>query len=145
MTQFGYTMMCEQAGPKELVADVQLAEQAGFDLAVISDHYFPWVDAMGHSPYAWAVLGAAAQATARIELMTYVTCPIKRYHPAVVAQKAATVALLSDGRFSLGLGAGENLNEHVTGGGWPPVNARHDMLSEAIDVIRGLLAGGYVN
>ena len=100
---------------------------------MISDHYFPWVDAMGHSPYAWSVLGAAAQATSRIELMTYVTCPIKRYHPAVVAQKAATVGLLSDGRFTLGLGAGENLNEHVIGGGWPPVNVRHQMLAEAVE------------
>ena len=145
MTVIGYTMMCEQTGPKELVRDVQLAEAAGFDFAVISDHYFPWVEAMGHSPYAWSVLGAAAQATSRIELMTYVTCPIKRYHPAVVAQKAATVGLLSDGRFTLGLGAGENLNEHVTGGGWPPVNVRHQMLDEAVEIIRLLWAGGYVN
>ena len=145
MTAIGYTMMCEQAGPKELVRDVRLAEEAGFEFAVISDHYFPWVDAMGHSPYAWSVLGAAAQATSRIELMTYVTCPIKRYHPAVVAQKAATVGILSDGRFTLGLGAGENLNEHVTGGGWPPVNVRHQMLDEAVDIIRSLWAGGYVN
>ena len=102
MTVIGYTMLCEQAGPKELVRDVELAEAAGFEFAVISDHYFPWVEAMGHSPYAWSVLGAAAQATSRIELMTYVTCPIKRYHPAVVAQKAATIGLLSDGRFTLG-------------------------------------------
>jgi G6PDH family F420-dependent oxidoreductase len=145
VTVIGYTMMCEQAGPKELVRDVQLAEAAGFEFAVISDHYFPWVDAMGHSPYAWSVLGAAAHATSRIELMTYVTCPIKRYHPAIVAQKAATVGLLSDGRFTLGLGAGENLNEHVTGGGWPPVNVRHQMLDEAVDIIRSLWAGGYVN
>ena len=145
MTEIGYTMMCEQRGPKELVRDVQMAESAGFGFAVISDHYFPWVEAMGHSPYAWSVLGAAAQATSQIELMTYVTCPIKRYHPAVVAQKAATVGLLSDGRFTLGLGAGENLNEHVTGGGWPPVNVRHQMLSEAVDIIRLLWAGGYVN
>ena len=145
MTVIGYTMMCEQAGPKQLVRDVKLAEAAGFEFAVISDHYFPWVDAMGHSPYAWSVLGAAAQATSRIELMTYVTCPIKRYHPAVVAQKAATVGLLSDGRFTLGVGAGENLNEHVTGGGWPPVNVRHEMLSEAVEIIRRLWAGGYVN
>jgi G6PDH family F420-dependent oxidoreductase len=145
MTAIGYTMMCEQAGPKELVSDVQRAEEAGFEFAVISDHYFPWVDAMGHSPYAWAVLGAAAQVTSRIELMTYVTCPIKRYHPAVVAQKAATVGILSDGRFTLGLGSGENLNEHVTGGGWPPVNVRHQMLEEAVDIIRGLWSGGYVN
>ena len=141
----GYTMMCEQAGPKELVRDVQAAEAAGFEFAVISDHYFPWVDAMGHSPYAWSVLGAAAQVTSRIDLMTYVTCPIKRYHPAVVAQKAATVGVLADGRFTLGLGAGENLNEHVTGGGWPPVNVRHQMLEEAVDIIRSLWAGGYVS
>jgi G6PDH family F420-dependent oxidoreductase len=145
MTLIGYTMMCEQAGPKELVRDAQVAESAGFDFAVISDHYSPWVEAMGHSPYAWSVLGAVAQATSRIELMTYVTCPIKRYHPVVVAQKAATIGLLSDGRFTLGLGAGENLNEHVTGGGWPPVNVRHQMLSEAIDIIRLLWAGDYVN
>jgi G6PDH family F420-dependent oxidoreductase len=138
-------MMCEQAGPKELVRDVQLAEQAGFEFAVISDHYFPWVNAMGHSPYAWSVLGAAAQVTSSIELMTYVTCPIKRYHPAVVAQKAATVSLLADGRFTLGLGAGENLNEHVTGGGWPPVNVRHQMLEEAVEIIRQLWSGEYVD
>ncbi len=145
MTHLGYTMMCEQTGPKELVRDVQAAEAAGFDFAVISDHYFPWVDAMGHSPYAWSVLGAAAHATSSIDLMTYVTCPIKRYHPAVVAQKAATVALLADGRFTLGVGAGENLNEHVVGGGWPPVNTRHEMLEEAVDIIRALWTGDYVN
>ena len=88
MALIGYTMMCEQAGPKQLVRDVMLAEQAGFDFAVISDHYFPWLDSQGHAPYAWSVLGAAAEATDRIPLMTYVTCPIRRYHPAVVAQKA---------------------------------------------------------
>src|SRR5258705_13929300 len=141
MTLIGYTMMCEQAGPKEMVRDVALAEQAGFDFAVISDHYSPWLDAQGHSPYAWSVLGAAAQATDRIPLMTYVTCPILRYHPAVVAQKAATMQLLSDGRFTLGLGAGENLNEHVIGQGWPPVDLRHEMLSEAVQIIRRLFAG----
>lgn len=145
MVRIGYTMMCEQTGPKELVRDVVAAEEGGFEFSVISDHYFPWVSAMGHSAYAWSVLGAAAQATERIELMTYVTCPIKRYHPAVVAQKAATIALLSDNRFTLGLGAGENLNEHVTGGGWPPVNVRHEMLSEAVEIIRELLSGGYVS
>ena len=118
--QLGYTMMTEQAGPKDLVAHVVAAEEAGFDFAVCSDHYFPWLDEMGHSPHAWTVLGAAAQATSRIPLTTYVTCPIFRYHPAVVAQKAATLQILSDGRFTLGLGAGENLNEHVVGGGWPP-------------------------
>src|SRR6478672_4911797 len=143
--QIGYTMMCEQRSPKDLVEDVVLAEQAGFDFSVISDHFHPWLETQGHSPYAWSVLGAAAAKTERIGLMTYVTCPIRRYHPAVVAQKAATVALLSDGRFRLGLGAGENLNEHVTGGGWPPANTRHDMLTEAVDIIRALFDGGYVN
>jgi G6PDH family F420-dependent oxidoreductase len=144
MTLIGYTMMCEQAGPKQLVRDVALAEQAGFDFAVISDHYFPWLDSQGHSPYAWSVLGAAAQTTDVIPLMTYVTCPIRRYHPAVVAQKAATMQLLSDGRFTLGLGAGENLNEHIVGGGWPLASLRHEMLEEAVEIIRALWAGGTV-
>jgi G6PDH family F420-dependent oxidoreductase len=144
VTLIGYTMMCEQAGPKQLVRDVSLAEEAGFDFAVISDHYFPWLESQGHSPYAWSVLGAAAQATDRIPLMTYVTCPIRRYHPAVVAQKAATMQLLSDGRFTLGLGAGENLNEHIVGGLWPIAAHRHEMLTEAVEIIRELWAGGSV-
>lgn len=93
VVEFGYTMLCEQAGPKQLVRDARMSEDVGFDFAVISDHYFPWLDVQGHSPYAWAVLGAVAQATSRIPLMTYVTCPIKRYHPAVVAQKAAMIAV----------------------------------------------------
>ena len=144
MTLIGYTMMCEQAGPKQLVRDVALAEQAGFDFAVISDHYFPWLEAQGHAPYAWSVLGAAAQATDHIPLMTYVTCPIRRYHPAVVAQKAATMQLLSDGRFTLGLGAGENLNEHIVGGHWPIAGLRHEMLDEAVEIIRALWSGDTV-
>jgi G6PDH family F420-dependent oxidoreductase len=125
MTRFGYTLMCEQAGPRELVRDAARAEQAGFDFEVISDHYFPWLDSQGHAPNAWATLGAVAQVTDRVDLMTYVTCPTIRYHPTVVAQQAATVGLLSDGRFTLGLGAGENLNEHVVGRGWQPANVRH--------------------
>jgi len=141
----GYTMMCEQAGPRQLVQDVVAAEEAGFAFAVISDHYSPWLDAQGHSPYAWSVLGAAAWATERIGLMTYVTAPVKRYHPAVVAQKAATVQLLAQGRFTLGLGSGENLNEHVTGGGWPPANIRHEQLREAVEIIRELWQGDYVS
>ncbi len=145
MMTFGYTMSCEQAGPKELVTHVQAAEEAGFEFAVISDHYLPWVDATGHSPYAWAVLGAAAHATKDIGLMTFVTCPIKRYHPVIVAQKAATVAVLSDGRFTLGLGAGENLNEHVVGGEWPTARIRHAMLTEAVEIISQLWDGGYVD
>ena len=144
MVEIGYTMMCEQRSPKDLVRDVVLSEQVGFDFAVISDHFHPWLEAQGHSPYAWSVLGAAAQATERIPLMTYVTAPIIRYHPAIVAQKAATMALLSDGRFTLGLGSGENLSEHVVGHGWPPVDIRHEMLVEAVEIIRSLFAGGYV-
>jgi len=138
MTDFGYTMMTEQSRPDQLVRDVRMAEEAGFDFSVTSDHYQPWLAAQGHSGYAWSILGAAAQATERISLMTYVTCPILRYHPAIVAQKAATMQILSGGRFRLGLGAGENLNEHVVGKRWPAVGVRHEMLDEAIDVIAGL-------
>jgi G6PDH family F420-dependent oxidoreductase len=138
MAEYGYTLMCEQRGPRELVGDAEAAEEAGFDFAVVSDHYFPWLRSQGHSPNAWALLGAVAEATERLPLMTYVTCPIMRYHPVVVAQQAATVHLLSNGRFTLGLGAGENLNEHVLGRGWPPVNRRHEMLEEAVQIIRRL-------
>ncbi|MEU0395544.1 LLM class F420-dependent oxidoreductase [Streptomyces sp. NPDC006208] len=145
MADIGYTMMTEQAGPRDLVDHVVGAERAGFDFSVISDHYFPWLGSQGHSPYAWSVLGAAAQATTRIPLMTFVTCPTTRYHPAVVAQKAATVQLLAQGRFRLGLGSGERLNEHVVGGGWPSAHERLEMLEEAARIIRDLLAGGQVN
>ncbi len=144
MTRFGFTLMTEQSGPRELVEYARRAEEAGFDFEVMSDHYFPWLASQGHAPYAWSVLGAVAQVTQRVELMTYVTCPILRYHPAVVAQKAATVGLLSDGRFTLGLGAGENLNEHVVGQGWPSVHARQDMLVEAMEIIHHLFSGELV-
>ncbi|MGY1600926.1 LLM class F420-dependent oxidoreductase [Geodermatophilus sp. SYSU D00815] len=143
--QLGYTMMTEQAGPADLVGHVVGAEEAGFDFAVCSDHYFPWLDEMGHAPNAWVTLGAAAQATSRIPLMTYVTCPTFRYHPAVVAQQAATLQILSDGRFTLGLGSGENLNEHVVGGGWPGADIRQQAFVEAVRVIHELFDGGYVN
>ncbi|WP_330321099.1 LLM class F420-dependent oxidoreductase [Streptomyces clavifer] len=145
MVQFGYTMMTEQAGPRALVDDVVAAERAGFDFSVTSDHYFPWLESQGHAPYAWSVLGAAAQATSSIGLMTYVTCPTVRYHPALVAQKAATLQLLSAGRFRLGLGSGENLNEHVVGAGWPAANVRLEMLEEAVEIIGALFDGGYVS
>jgi G6PDH family F420-dependent oxidoreductase len=141
MTRFGYTMMCEQSRPDQLVADLQRAEKAGFDFSVISDHYQPWLSEQGHSGYAWSILGAAAQATERIGLMTYVTCPILRYHPAIVAQKAATMQILSGNRFRLGLGSGENLNEHVVGERWPSVGVRHEMLGEAVDIIGALFDG----
>jgi G6PDH family F420-dependent oxidoreductase len=146
MTDFGYTMMTEQSPPDQLVRDIQKAEAAGFDFSVTSDHFQPWLSEQGHAGYAWSILGAAAQATSTIGLMTYVTCPILRYHPAIVAQKAATMQILSGNRFRLGLGAGENLNEHVVGDRWPAVGVRHEMLSEAVDLISALFDGdGRVN
>lgn len=142
--RIGYTLMTEQSGPRELVRHAAAAEEAGFDFEVSSDHYSPWLPEQGHAPNAWVLLGAVAQATRRVELMTFVTCPTMRYHPAVVAQQAATLQLLSGGRFTLGLGAGENLNEHVVGRGWPSIDVRHDMLEEAVHVIRELLTGDLV-
>ena len=144
MTRFGYTLMTEQSGPRELVRYAQAAEDRGFDLLVSSDHYSPWLESQGHSPYAWTLLGAVAQATERVELMTYVTCPTMRYHPAVVAQSSATLQILAEGRFILGLGSGERLNEHTIGEGWPGADVRQDMLAEAIEVIRKLHEGGLV-
>lgn len=140
MVAVGYTLMCEQAAPGPLIDHAVQAEQVGFDFLVISDHYYPWLESQGHSPYAWSVLGAIAYATSRVGLMSFVTCPIRRYHPAVVAQKAATIGMLADGRFTLGLGAGENLNEHVVGA-WPHVMQRHEMFEEAVQIIRPLLDG----
>src|SRR6476620_832232 len=137
--------MTEQNGPRELVDAAVRAEDAGFDLLVSSDHYSPWLTEQGHAPYAWTVLGAVAHATSRVDLMTYVTCPTLRYHPAVVAQKAATVQLLADGRFTLGLGSGENLNEHVVGEGWPTIKVRQAMLAEAVGIIRELHTGELVD
>src|SRR4051795_11759512 len=137
--------MTEQSGPKDLVRWAVRAEEAGFDLLVSSDHYSPWLTEQGHAPYAWTVLGAVAHATSRVGLMTYVTCPTFRYHPAVVAQQAATLQILAEGRFTLGLGAGENLNEHVVGGGWPPADVRQQAFVEAIQVIGQLFDGGTVN
>lgn len=144
MTRFGYTLMTEQSGPKELVRYAAKAEQAGFDFEVASDHYFPWLSSQGHAPYVWSVLGAVAHVTERVDLCTYVTCPILRYHPAVVAQKAATVQIMSDGRFMLGIGAGENLNEHVVGQRWPSIDERHEMTVEALEIIGELFDGGLV-
>ncbi|TXG89345.1 LLM class F420-dependent oxidoreductase [Rhodococcus rhodnii] len=141
MTRFGYTLMTEQNGPKELVANAIEAERVGFDFEVSSDHYSPWLSAQGHSPYAWSVLGAVAHATERVELYSYVTCPTIRYHPVVVAQKSATLQILADGRFVLGLGTGESLNEHVVGKGWPSLDTRQDMLVEAVELIRELHTG----
>ena len=144
MTRFGYTLMTEQSGPRELVRYAVAAEDAGFDFEVSSDHFTPWLTSQGHSPHAWTVLGAVAHATSSVELMTYVTCPTMRYHPAVVAQQAATLQILAEGRFTLGLGSGENLNEHVIGQGWPSVQVRQVMLQEAIHLIRALHTGDLI-
>jgi G6PDH family F420-dependent oxidoreductase len=142
--RIGHTLMTEQSDPASLVRNGVDAEHAGFDFAVISDHFFPWLDSQGHSPNAWVTLGAVAHATERIDLMTYVTCPTMRYHPAVVAQKAATLQILAEGRFTLGLGSGENLNEHVVGLGWPAIATRQEMLVEAVEIIRQLHTGDLV-
>lgn len=140
--ELGYKLIAEAFGPKELVRQTVRAEEAGFDFVEISDHFHPWLPEQGHSPFAWSVLAAAAAKTERIRLATGVTCPFVRYHPAVIAQAAATTALLADGRFVLGVGAGERLNEHVVGGGWPSVRVRHEMLREALEIIRLLWSGG---
>lgn len=140
--KFGYKLMTEEHGPKALVENACRAEAAGFDFLSISDHFHPWLEAQGHAPFAWSVLGAIAQATSTIAIATGLTCPIIRYHPAIIAQAAATIAVLSDGRFTLAVGAGERLNEHVTGARWPSIPERHEMLSEAIDIIRLLWSGG---
>jgi G6PDH family F420-dependent oxidoreductase len=140
--QIGYFLSSEEFGPAELVRQAQLAEEAGFRGLWISDHFHPWNDEQGHSPLVWSVIGAIAQATSQIKLMTAVTCPTVRVHPAIVAQAAATSAVLLDGRFALGLGSGEALNEHVLGDRWPPADRRLEMLEEAVEVIRTLWQGG---
>ncbi|UED87718.1 TIGR03557 family F420-dependent LLM class oxidoreductase [Streptomyces profundus] len=142
--QIGYKLAAEAFGPEELVRQSVLAERAGFDFVEISDHYHPWLEVQGHSPFAWAVLGTIAARTERIGLATGVTCPTLRYHPAIIAQAAATLALLSDGRFTLGIGSGERLNEHVVGLEFPDsVRVRHQMLREALEIIGLLWQGGY--
>jgi len=139
----GYKLIAEGYGPVECVRQAVAAEEAGFDFVEISDHIHPWLPEQEHSGFAFSILGAIAARTERIELATGVTCPYIRYHPAIVAQAAATLALLSDGRFTLGLGAGERLNEHVVGLGWHAVGQRHAMFREAIEIIRLLWEGGY--
>jgi len=140
--ELGYKLSSEEFGPVELVEYARRAESAGFAFALASDHYHPWVDAQGESPFVWTVLGAIAQATTRLRVGTAVTCPTMRVHPAIIAQAAATTAALMPGRFFLGVGSGENLNEHVVGCGWPAPDVRLGMLEEAIEVIRLLWQGG---
>jgi G6PDH family F420-dependent oxidoreductase len=140
--RIGYFLSCEEFGPRELVRNAQLAEQAGFDRVWISDHYHPWVDEQGQSPFVWSVIGALATATERLHVTTAVTCPTVRIHPAVLAQAAATSAVLLEGRFAFGVGSGEALNEHILGDHWPRADVRLEMLEEAIDVMRLLWKGG---
>jgi G6PDH family F420-dependent oxidoreductase len=140
--RIGYFLSSEEFGPAQLVHQARLAEEAGFHGLWISDHFHPWNDEQGHSPFVWSVIGAISQATSEIRLMTAVTCPTVRIHPAIIAQAAATSAVLLPGRFALGLGSGEALNEHIVGGRWPEAAERLEMLEEATHVIRTLWQGG---
>ncbi|MGH2772633.1 MAG: TIGR03557 family F420-dependent LLM class oxidoreductase [Actinomycetota bacterium] len=144
MIEIGYALSSEEQGPNNLVRWATLAEQAGFSFASISDHYHPWIDKQGHSAFVWGVIGAISQVTERLGLGTGVTCPLIRTHPAIIAQAAATSQALMGGRFYLGLGTGENLNEHILGGNWPSSDLRLNMLKEAIEVIRKLWEGDEV-
>jgi G6PDH family F420-dependent oxidoreductase len=144
VTSYGYFLSSEQYGPHELVDQARRAEAAGFERLWISDHFHPWLDTQGQSPFVWSVIGALSQVTS-LPITTAVTCPTIRIHPAIVAQAAATAAVQLEGRFVLGVGSGEALNEHVLGDRWPPVAERLEMLTEAVEVIRALHRGGVVN
>ena len=140
MTDIGYFLSCEQFGPKELIDQAKRAEAAGFKALWISDHFHPWNDEQGQAPFVWGVIGALSEATS-LPVSTAVTCPTVRIHPAIIAQAAATAAVQLDGRFVLGVGSGEALNEHILGDPWPSVGVRQEMLEEAVDVIRLLHQG----
>ena len=141
MAEIGYSLSSEEHGPRELVEYARRAEEVGFSFALISDHFHPWIHQQGQSPFAWSVMGGIAQVTSRLRLGTGVTCPTFRYHPAIIAQAAATMATMMPGRFFLGLGSGEALNEHIIGEHWPPSVIRQDMLAEAVEMIRALWNG----
>ena len=141
MVSIGYMLSSEEHPAKDLVTFACHAEETGFEYAVISDHYHPWIDRQGESPFVWSVLGAIATRTERIAVGTAVTCPTMRYHPTVVAQAAATVATMMPGRFFLGVGTGEHLNEHVVGAPWPRYAERAAMLEEAVEIVRALWTG----
>ncbi len=139
--EFGYAISSEEHVPAKLVANARRAEEAGFTFALVSDHFHPWTDQQGQSPFVWGLLGAMSQVTDKLRLGTGVTCPILRIHPVILAQAAATAASLMPGRFFFGVGTGENLNEHITGEHWPPIETRQLMLSEAIEIVRRLWQG----
>lgn len=141
MTEIGYALSSEEHGPQDLVRLAQRAEESGFAFALISDHYHPWISKQGHSPFVWSVIGGIAQATEKLRLGTGVTCPTFRIHPTIIAQAAATAAAMMPGRFFLGVGTGENLNEHIQGFRWPPHDIRLAMLEEAVQIIRLLWEG----
>jgi G6PDH family F420-dependent oxidoreductase len=143
--EIGYSLSSEEHHPRDLIRYARKAEELGFRFAFVSDHYHPWIDRQGQSPFVWGVIGAIAQATERLRIGTGVTCPILRIHPAIIAHAAATAAAMMPGRFCLGLGTGENLNEHILGRHWPPPAVRLEMLEEAVAVIRKLWLGGYQN
>ena len=142
MIKVGYFLSCEEFGPAELLRQGRMAEEAGFDALWISDHYHPWVEAQGHSPFVWSVIGGLSQVTQRVPVYTAVTCPTVRIHPAILAQAAATSAVMLGGRFGFGVGSGEALNEHIFGDAWPSTDVRLEMLEEAVEVIRLLWEGG---
>src|ERR671915_1028168 len=141
MTTFGYWLSAEEHPPLDLVRHAVRAEELGFEFAMISDHYHPWLEDQGNSAFVWSVIGGIAARTERLRLGTGVTCPIIRIHPAILAQAAATSAAMMPGRFFFGIGTGENLNEHILGDHWPPTDIRLEMLEEAVDVIRLLWEG----
>ena len=141
MTQFGMTLSSEEHAPRRLVDIAALAESHGFDFVSISDHYHPWVDEQGHSPFVWSILGAIAERTDTLQVGIGVTCPTFRIHPAILAQAAATCAHLFDGRFTWGVGSGEALNEHILGERWPPADLRSSRLEEAVEIVRKLWSG----
>ncbi|MEA5410057.1 TIGR03557 family F420-dependent LLM class oxidoreductase [Haloarculaceae archaeon H-GB2-1] len=141
MPELGYALSSEEHGPDDLVDYAVRAESVGFEHALLSDHYHPWVRRQGESPFVWSTLGGIARETESLQVGTGVTCPIKRLHPALVAQASATAASMFDDRFFLGVGTGENLNEHVVGGRWPPHPERLAMLEEAVGIIRDLWTG----
>src|SRR3954447_9204237 len=136
-----YFLACEEYEPGELLRQARMAEEAGFEALWISDHYHPWTGEQGQSAFVWSVIGGLSQATS-LPVTTGVTCPTIRIHPAIIAQAAATSAVMLEGRFSLGVGSGENLNEHVLGDRWPPADVRPEMLEEAVEVMRLLWEGG---
>lgn len=145
MTAWGYTLSSEEHGPRDLMRHAQMAEDAGFDFLTISDHFHPWTSRQGNSPFVWTTIGAVGALTSEIELAVGVCCPIMRLHPALVAQAAATCAAAMEGRFTLGIGTGEALNEHVVGRHWPAIDTRRDMLREAIEIIRALWSGDTID